>query len=104
MSSTDNQLTGAIPAELAQLDNLERLYLDDNQLIGAIPAELAQLFYLERLYLDHNQLIGAISAELAELWQPGAVVSRSQSADRRDPQRHWLNLTTWSGCIKTTIN
>ena len=44
-------LSGAIPAELGGLANLERLYLYSNQLLGPIPAELGGLANLERLSL-----------------------------------------------------
>ena len=39
---SNNQLTGAIPAELGNLANLESLSLSLNQLTGGIPAELGQ--------------------------------------------------------------
>ena len=46
-----NRLTGAIPADLARLANLEQLVLDGNQLSGTIPAWLGNLSKLERLSL-----------------------------------------------------
>ena len=63
----DNQLTGAIPAELGRLTNLDFLLLSENQLTGAIPAELGRLTNLELLYLNDNQLTGGIPAELGNL-------------------------------------
>ena len=63
----DNQLSGAIPAELGNLTNLTRLWLDRNQLSGAIPAELGNLTNLQDLYLAFNQLSGVIPAELGNL-------------------------------------
>ena len=63
----DNGLTGAIPAELGQLSQLERLDLDGNQLTGPIPPELGQLSQLERLDLEFNQLTGSIPPELGQL-------------------------------------
>ena len=63
----ENQLTGAIPAELGQLNQLTRLDLGENQLTGAIPAELGRLTYLKGLILDNNQLTGTIPAELGQL-------------------------------------
>ena len=62
-----NQLSGSIPAELAQLNNLTTLALSNNQLSGSIPAELAQLNNLQWLALSINQLSGSIPAELAQL-------------------------------------
>ena len=63
----DNQLSGAIPAELGNLANLQFLRLADNQLSGAIPAELGNLANLTTLWLFSNQLSGAIPAELGNL-------------------------------------
>ena len=64
---SDNQLSGALPADLADLEQLEALYLNDNQLSGAIPAELGKLSNLVRLLLAGNELSGGIPAELGNL-------------------------------------
>ncbi len=64
---SDNQLSGPIPAELGNLDNLEWLRLHSNQLSGPIPAELGNLDNLEWLRLHSNQLSGPIPAELGNL-------------------------------------
>ena len=45
----DNQLSGPIPLELGNLDNLELLFLDSNQLSGSIPLELGNLDNLQSL-------------------------------------------------------
>lgn len=63
----NNQLTGAIPSELGQLANLQYLYLLDNQLTGPIPPVLGQLGELMGLYLYDNQLTGPIPPELGQL-------------------------------------
>ena len=63
----DNGLSGATPAELGSLPNLQSLDLSGNQLSGAIPAELGSLFNLQGLWLGGNQLSGQIPAELGSL-------------------------------------
>ena len=64
---SDSQLTGTIPPELGNLNNLEGLYLNNNQLTGEIPAELGSLTNLKYLWLFNNQLTGEIPAELGSL-------------------------------------
>ena len=53
-------MTGAIPEELGNLNQLDVLYLDNNQLSGPIPAELGSLTSLQQLYLNKNQLSGCV--------------------------------------------
>lgn len=60
LSLGNNGLTGAIPAELGQLTELEWLSLGGNNLTGAIPAELGQLAELRALWLESNNLTGPI--------------------------------------------
>ena len=67
LSLESNNLTGAIPAELGNLDNLWRLPLERNQLTGGIPAELGNLASLVDLDLRSNQLTGGIPVELSNL-------------------------------------
>lgn len=52
-----NQLTGAMQAEIRQLQNLRILDASDNQMTG-VPAEIGQLSNLEVLDLSNNQLTG----------------------------------------------
>ena len=63
----DNQLRGAIPADLGEVEKLEALYLNDNELSGTIPPELGGLSNLVRLLLAGNELSGAIPPELGNL-------------------------------------
>ena len=60
-------LSGAIPADIAQLKHLETLDLQNNELTGRIPPELGGLPSLERLRLNRNELTGTIPTELGNL-------------------------------------
>ena len=62
-----NGLAGTIPTELADLLNLQVLWLGDWRLTGAIPAELGRLTNLESLFLTGSDVSGAIPAELGNL-------------------------------------
>lgn len=64
---SSNQLTESIPAELGNLTNLYDLRLNGNQLTGSIPAELGSMTNLQYLYLSSNQLTGNIPSELGNL-------------------------------------
>ncbi|MEM7536296.1 MAG: leucine-rich repeat domain-containing protein [Chloroflexota bacterium] len=52
-----NNLMGALPAAISDLDNLTRLYLGPNQL-SSIPTEISNLSNLTSLDLSSNQLSG----------------------------------------------
>ncbi len=62
-----NRLSGPIPEELGNLANLETLNLRENQLSGPIPPELGNLTNLEELWLYDNELSGPIPADLGNL-------------------------------------
>ncbi len=67
LTLSKNQLTGSIPTELGDLDNLQALYLHQNQLTGSIPTELGDLDNLELLNLENNQLTGSIPQGVLDL-------------------------------------
>ncbi|XP_073108751.1 cuscuta receptor 1-like [Elaeis guineensis] len=62
-----NKLTGSIPPEIGNLDELVQLNLSCNQLIGPIPETFSKLNQIESLDLSHNQLSGTIPRQLTQL-------------------------------------
>ncbi len=65
--SRGHGLRGPIPAELGQLNKLQRLDLRNNNLSGPIPAQLGELSELRVLLLDLNWLSGEIPPQLGDL-------------------------------------
>ena len=77
LATSGNDLTGAIPAQLANLAALVLLDLSADELAGPVPAQLGQLARLGRLDLRDNRLTGPIPADLARLGrlvEPSLVV------------------------------
>ena len=72
-----NELSGELPAELANLTNLQVLSLSINTLGGRVPAALGNLTNLEDLYLSQNILSGRI-LHFERGWQRS--ISRGPSA------------------------
>ena len=62
-----NNLTGNIPAEIENLTKVHYLNLSGNELSGSIPPEIGNLPNMENLYLRRNQLTGSIPPELGNL-------------------------------------
>ncbi|HEX4799436.1 MAG TPA: leucine-rich repeat domain-containing protein [Candidatus Paceibacterota bacterium] len=65
LNLSGNKLTGALPAEVRHLRNLQELNLSNNNFTG-IPAEVGQLAQLRILNVSHNNLTG-LPHELAQL-------------------------------------
>ncbi|CAH2038669.1 unnamed protein product [Thlaspi arvense] len=64
---SSNQLSGEIPAEIGDLENIRSLNLSRNLLTGSIPDSISKLKGLESLDLSNNKLGGSIPPELADL-------------------------------------
>ena len=62
-----NQINGSLPPQLGNLQNLAYLDLYSNQFSGDIPSQLGALSSLTNLLLGHNRLMGAIPPELGNL-------------------------------------
>ncbi len=69
LSLEKNNLTGIIPIEIGDLQQLSLLYLNGNSLTGPIPSEIGNLQHLEIIQLDRNMLTGSIPPEIGNLQQ-----------------------------------
>ena len=69
VSLNSNNLTGTIPADLEDLQELIDLTLNDNELTGTIPTQLGNLSDLETLNMYGNDLSGGIPASLGTLYK-----------------------------------
>lgn len=57
LNIADNNIDGALPAEIKNLKNLKRLDASNNSMTG-VPAEIGQMSNLEYLDLSNNNLTG----------------------------------------------
>jgi len=64
---SNNRLSGALPAELANISSLRTLHLSNNGFTGTVPTEWKTLQLLERLDVSGNALSGRLPTELGEL-------------------------------------
>ncbi|CAM0878640.1 unnamed protein product [Alopecurus aequalis] len=62
-----NNLTGTIPASLANITTLKEIYFYSNHFKGNIPNEFADLSSLQYLYVSTNQLIGTFPQAVLNL-------------------------------------
>ena len=107
-----NQLSGSIPSELSNLENLRALSLSYNQLSGSIPSELGNLANLGVLWLDGNQLSGSMPSQLGNLanlyslWLNGNQLSGSipsQLGNLANLERLSLDHNELSGSIPSEL-
>ncbi len=52
----NNNLTGSLPASIADLDKLSNLLLASNSLTGGIPPEIGSMSNLDNIWINGNEL------------------------------------------------
>ncbi len=62
-----NNLTGTLPASIADLDKLANLLLSNNSIKGGIPPEIGNMFNLDNIWINGNNLDQAIPDEITNL-------------------------------------
>ena len=107
----DNNLTGPLPAALANLDSLTTLDLSENNLTGSIPAELGSAPRLRDLFLHDNQLSSSLPEALSHADSlQYLVLSRNQGLRGPLPLDYRrLNLQSFLAdstalCLPETLN
>jgi hypothetical protein len=64
---SDNNISGALPLELFDLDSLRILILKGNRIVGFIPTEVARLVGLQVLYLQYNSFEGNLPISMSTM-------------------------------------
>ncbi|TXG48875.1 hypothetical protein EZV62_024750 [Acer yangbiense] len=64
---SSNELTGDIPTEIGNLQQIKAMNLSHNSLSGSIPESFSNLSNIESLDLSHNKLSGRIPPQLTQL-------------------------------------
>ncbi len=107
-----NDLTGALPSEIGDLTNLERLNLSGNALSGEIPEEIGNLTRLEELWLTGNALSGEIPEEIGKLTSLRRLLLDNNDLSGAIPSEIgkltsleglWLSINSLSGAIPAEI-
>lgn len=88
----DNNMNGPIPAEIGNLEAMERLVLSTNCLVGTLPPEMGLLSNLQLLDLQSNGLSGYVTDEFFDL---SMLVSLNISYQ----YSNWENCTSSDGDV-----
>ena len=99
-----NNMSGALPAELAQADMLQVIQLYNNRLTGTIPAEILHMNSLQILNLRSNQLTGGLPVSISMPKLKPYISDSESESDERQPHyivsgtlhycRHWMLVVT----------
>ena len=87
----DNNLSGTIPSELANLSNLTSLSLSENELTGEFPPELTELTNLTFLYFYNNAGLCAPADAAFQEWLQAVINVSGPTCDAPPPypERTW---------------
>jgi len=100
----NNNLSGQIPIEIANLKSLTYLQLSSNRLTGSVPPELGTLLELEWLELSSNQLTGTIPPELGLLYSIWWLkVNDNQLTGSIPPEFGYLSNLEYLGLSKNQL-
>ncbi len=99
-----NKLSGEVPEELGNLASLKQLLIDNNNLTGEIPSTLGNLTNLKWLYLQRNQLRGKIPSDLGNLMNLGTLRLDSNELTGEIPiELGNLEILTWLNLSKNRL-
>ena len=110
--SFNDSLSGNIPPEIGELENLTELSLHHNSLTGPIPSGIANLTNLDTLDIHHNQLTGPLPEWLGDLsnlsylsvWGNELTGPLPASlGNLTDLYRLWVNINDLSGPLPRTL-
>ncbi|KAF7149925.1 hypothetical protein RHSIM_Rhsim02G0186100 [Rhododendron simsii] len=88
----ENQLSGEIPDELRQFENVRVLRLENNLVGGSIPGAIGRLKYLETLTLSGNQLNGTLPESLGHLSKLSVLDTDDNLLEGMMFEVHFTNL------------
>ncbi|XP_058183269.1 probable LRR receptor-like serine/threonine-protein kinase At1g56140 [Rhododendron vialii] len=91
-----NALSGEVPKELGKLTNLSLLSISINNFSGSLPSELGNLVKLEKLYFDSSGVSGAIPFTFAALQSLSTVEGSDNELTGSIPEfiGNWSELSS----------